>query len=123
MFKKIGVAMRQFLAGRYGMDQLNMLLLYVNLILAVIVLFTGNLWLNLLTYISLAVILFRMLSRNIYRRHQENRRYLQLLDRLKDKNNRYFHCPKCKQMVRVPRGKGKIAITCPRCKERFVKKT
>ncbi|MBE6945275.1 MAG: hypothetical protein E7459_04210 [Ruminococcaceae bacterium] len=123
MFKRIGAALRQFLSGRYGMDQLNMLLLYVNLFLAIVVLFTGSLWLNLLTYIPLGIIVFRMLSKNIPARHEENRRYLQLRDRLKDRYNRYFRCPKCKQMVRVPKGKGKIAITCPRCKERFVKKT
>lgn len=123
MFKRIGAALRQFLIGRYGMDQLNMLLLYVNLILAIVVLFTGSLWLNVLTYIPLGIIVFRMLSKNIPARHEENRRYLQLRDRLKDRNNRYFRCPKCRQMVRVPKGKGKIAITCPRCRERFVKKT
>ncbi len=123
MFKKLGAALRRFLVGRYGMDQLNMLLLYANLALAIIVLFTGSLWLNLLTYIPLGIIIFRMLSKNIPARHQENRRYLQFRDRLKDRNNRYFRCPKCKQMVRVPRGKGKIAIICPRCRERFVKKT
>lgn len=123
MLNKLRLAVRQFLAGRYGMDQLNMLLLYANLALAVIVLFTGSLWLNLLTYVPLGIIIFRMLSRNIPARHQENRRYLQWKERLQDRNNRYFHCPKCKQMVRVPRGKGKLAIICPRCKERFVKKT
>ena len=46
-----------------------------------------------------------------------------LFDRLKDRQHRYFDCPKCHQMVRVPRGKGKISITCPRCREKFVKKT
>ena len=57
MFKRIGAALRQFLSGRYGMDQLNMLLLYVNLFLAIVVLFTGSLWLNLLTYIPLVLVL------------------------------------------------------------------
>jgi ribosomal protein L37AE/L43A len=46
-----------------------------------------------------------------------------LVDRIKDRRNRYFECPRCRQIVRVPRGKGKIAITCPKCKERFIKKT
>ena len=46
-----------------------------------------------------------------------------IFDRLKDRQNRYYTCPRCRQTVRVPRGKGKIAITCPRCKERFIKKT
>ena len=67
--------------------------------------------------------IFRCLSRNTYKRYQENRRYLQLLDRVKDRQHRYYDCPKCRQRVRVPRGKGKISITCPRCKEKFVRKT
>ena len=65
----------------------------------------------------------RTLSRNTYRRYQENRKFLQFFTRLKDRQNRYFDCPKCRQLVRVPRGKGKIAITCPRCKEKFIRKT
>ena len=48
---------------------------------------------------------------------------LMLLDRIKDREHRYFDCPKCRQPVRVPRGKGKIMITCPKCKERFQRKT
>ena len=55
-----------------------------------------------------------------YRRFMEGRYGT---DRLKDREHRYFDCPKCRQLVRVPRGKGKIAITCPRCREKFVKKT
>lgn len=64
----------------------------------------------------------RALSRNTYKRYQENRKFLQFFTRLKDRQNRYFDCPKCRQLVRVPRGKGKIAITCPRCKEKFIRK-
>jgi len=45
------------------------------------------------------------------------------VDRIKDREHRYFDCPKCRQMVRVPRGKGKISITCPKCREKFVRKS
>ena len=82
-----------------------------------------NLVLTLLSYVLMFWAIFRTLSRNTYKRYQENRKYLQIFDRLKDRDHRYFDCPKCRQMVRVPRGKGKIAITCPRCREKFVKKT
>ena len=109
--------------GRYGVDQLNLAILGLDLILCLVGVFTQNGWLNLLAYIPMILVLYRMLSKNTYRRYQENRRFLQLLDRIKDRKNRYFHCPKCKQMVRVPKGKGKISITCPRCKEKFVRKT
>ncbi len=123
MFQRIKQSFSKFMAGRYGVDQLSLLLLYVDLALVILAVVLGLPWLNLLSYIPMGYIIFRALSRDIYRRHQENRRYLQFLDRLKDKNNRYFRCPKCKQRVRVPKGKGKITITCPRCKERFTKKT
>lgn len=113
----------RFMAGRHGLDQLSIAILYIDLGISIVALFTRATVLNLLTYVPLGYVIFRSLSRNNYQRHQENRRYLQLLERLRDKNNRYFRCPKCKQRVRVPKGKGKIAITCPRCAHRFNKRT
>ena len=113
--------------GRYGHDRLNVALLIVGLILTVISMFAGNklvvLVTTMLSYALLFVALFRCFSRNTYKRYNENRRYLLLIDRLKDRDNRYYSCPKCRQTVRVPRGKGKIAITCPKCREKFIKKT
>lgn len=82
-----------------------------------------NLLLLLLSYGLMIWAIWRTLSRNTYKRYQENRRFLQITGRLKDRQNRYFDCPKCRQMVRVPRGKGKISITCPRCHEKFIRKT
>jgi ribosomal protein L37AE/L43A len=71
----------------------------------------------------MGIAIFRTLSRNTYKRYQENRKFLALQQRIKDRDHRYFSCPRCKQTVRVPRGKGKIAISCPKCKEKFIKKT
>jgi len=76
-----------------------------------------------LSYALMIWAIFRALSRNTYKRYQENRTFLLFFDRLKDRNNRYFNCPKCHQTVRVPRGKGKISITCPKCREKFIRKT
>ena len=123
MRQKFGNWLQRVFGGRYGVDQLNLAILGLDLILCLVGVFTQNGWLNLLAYIPMILVLYRMLSKNTYRRYQENRRFLQLLDRIKDRKNRYFHCPKGKQMVRVPKGKGKISITCPRCKEKFVRKT
>ena len=123
MRQKFGNWLQRVFGGRYGVDQLNLAILGLDLSLCLVGVFTQNGWLNLLAYIPMILVLYRMLSKNTYRRYQENRRFLQLLDRIKDRKNRYFHCPKCKQMVRVPKGKGKISITCPRCKEKFVRKT
>ena len=124
---KITAALRHFMTGRYGTDKLNMALLTVGLVLSVISIFIKfpvvNLLLTLISYGFLFTVIFRSLSRNTYKRYQENRKYLMLIQRLKDREHRYFDCPRCRQQVRVPRGKGKISITCPRCREKFVKKT
>ena len=124
---KLSAAFRNFMAGRYGTDRLNMAILGVGLaasLLSVLIKFAPvNLVLFFLSYGMMFWAIFRSLSRNTYKRYQENRKFLQLTGRMKDREHRYFDCPKCRQMVRVPRGKGKISITCPRCREKFVKKT
>ena len=124
---KMSGALRNFMVGRYGTDRLNMVILSVGLVaslLSMIFKFAPvNLALFILSYGMMFWAIFRTLSRNTYKRYQENRKFLQFFDRLKDRQHRYFDCPKCRQMVRVPRGKGKISITCPRCREKFVKKT
>ena len=126
-FAKLGAGFRRFMQGRYGSDKLNTLILSIGLVASLLQLFmptAGLKWaFMLISYVFLAVAIFRMLSKNIYKRYEENRKYLRLLDRWKDKEHRYYDCPKCKQTVRVPRGKGKIVITCPKCKEKFTKKT
>lgn len=122
--------------GRYGSDELNIGLLVtaviVSLLHSILTLFLGGsrvfatvvsplLYLLILGLLGLN--LFRALSRNIYARQKENRRFRQAWTRLKDRKNRYFRCPKCKQMVRVPRKKGRISIRCPKCGEKFIRKT
>ena len=82
-----------------------------------------NMALTAISYGLMGWAIFRMLSRNTYKRYQENRKYLRFVERLKDRDHRYYDCPRCRQPVRVPKGKGKIAITCPKCKEKFIKKT
>ena len=124
---KLSTALRGFMAGRYGTDRLNMVILCAGLVASLLSVIISvqpfNLILWALSYGLMIWAIFRSLSRNTYKRYQENRRFLQVYDRLKDRQHRYFDCPKCRQTVRVPRGKGKISITCPRCREKFVKKT
>lgn len=123
----ISAGLRRFMAGRYGSDRLNMVILCAGLVASLLSVWIRVVPVNLifwaLSYGLMIWAIFRCLSRNTYKRYRENRWFLQMKDRLKDRQNRYFSCPKCRQTVRVPRGKGKIAITCPRCKEKFVKKT
>ena len=124
---KLGAGLRNFMVGRYGNDKLNNAILGLGVVLCLVSMFIPSAAVKLvLTLLSFGLLFwanFRTFSRNTYKRYQENRRYLRILEQLRDKDHRYFDCPRCHQTVRVPKGKGKIAITCPKCAERFVKKT
>ena len=120
---RIKQALQRFMTGRYGTDKLNTWILGAGVILCLVSMFVPaalvNLALTTAAYVLMIWAVFRSLSRNTYKRYQENRRFLMLLNRVKDREHRYFDCPKCRQPVRVPRGKGKIMISCPKCKEKF----
>ena len=130
-FRRLGARMaaglRRFMQGRYGTDKLNTAILVAGviacLLCAMIPLPLLKLLLTLLSYVLMGWAIFRSLSRNTYKRYEENRRYLRFVERIKDRQHKYFDCPRCRQSVRVPRGKGKISITCPRCKEKFIRKS
>lgn len=134
MFRRLGNSFRRMMDGRYGSDQLNMALLVTAIVLAllnsILSAFIGgaamsivSLVLTILTYSLLGYELFRCFSRNIYKRRQENRRFMTLWNRLRDRSHRYFRCPQCRQLVRVPKNRGKLNIRCPKCGERFIRKT
>ena len=124
---KFSRSIRRFMEGRYGNDRLNMAILIAGVVLS---LASGILWilpvklaLMLAAYLLVGWAIFRAFSRNTYKRYRENRKFLMFIDRFKDREHRYFDCPRCRQPVRVPRHKGKIAITCPKCREKFIRKT
>ena len=123
--EKLRFGLRHFMQGRYGTDKLNTTILILGVVACVLSWIFGKIGFifTLLSYILMFWAIFRMLSRNTYKRYQENRKYLAFMAQLKDKEHRYFSCPRCRQSVRVPRNKGKIAITCPKCKEKFIRKT
>lgn len=129
MFRRIGDWFRNFMLGRYGSDKLGSTLLIVGIALTVLGSVLGR-WsaalssiLTVLSYVALFWCIFRMYSRNIEARRRENTAFVNFFNHLKDKEHRYFHCPQCRQTVRVPRGRGKINIRCPRCNRQFIKKT
>ena len=126
-FGKLRMGLQRFMAGRYGTDKLNMAILCVGLgftfLSMLFPLAAVKLILTTASYGCMFVAIFRSLSRNIYKRYEENRKFLLFFQKLKDKEHRYYNCPRCHQQVRVPRGKGKISITCPKCKEKFIKNT
>lgn len=129
--RNLGASLRYafsgMMQGRYGMDKMNIAILVTGLIVSVIASVVRGMFLyGILSLVSYALVswaIYRAMSRKISVRYDENRRYQMLMTQLKDRQHRYYHCPKCRQMTRVPRGKGRIAITCPRCGEKFIKKS
>lgn len=124
---RLSTGLRRFMEGRYGSDKLNTAILMVALVLVLVYTFLPfglvKIILWIISYVLMIWAIFRMLSRNTYRRYQENRRFLQIVDGIRDREHRYYNCPTCRQRVRVPRRKGKISITCPKCREKFIRKT
>jgi len=123
--------LQRFFYGRNGPDQLSMALLLLGFGLNLLVRFLLHPLFPPLGLAVIAVALFRMISRNIPKRRQENAQFLRLIQRLRAKGPRpgtdtarfrYFKCPGCKQAMRVPRGKGKVKITCSKCGRVFYKK-
>lgn len=133
MKEKIG----RFMAGRYGNDKLNQFMMAVFLGCVVLNLFVRNAYvstvLNSWECLLILLVYIRMFSRNISKRYAENQKYLALENRLRRffgqkrylmQQRREYHiykCPGCKQKIRIPRGKGKISIRCPKCGEEFIK--
>lgn len=121
--------------GRYGTDEFSKFVLGLAVAVMVLNLFLRIGLLNTLVLVLLVYVYFRMFSRNIQKRYEENVKYLQMKGRIvsvfqKEKRmaqdrkvNHIYKCPSCKQKIRVPRGKGKICITCPKCRTEFTKKS
>lgn len=124
----------RFMQGRYGNDQFNRFLMVL-----VIVCFAVSL-LGVRPFYVLGIVLliyayFRLFSKNIYKRRQENAVYLRYEYKVKQwfatfkrdmaqrKTHHIYRCPSCKQKIRIPRGKGKIEIRCPKCGQTFIKKS
>lgn len=127
-------AIQRFMYGRYGNDQFGFFLLGLSVALSLLATVFNLGILNLLAEVVIIYALFRMLSRNTYKRREENNKFLRKVNpflkwfRLqqtmrKDKAHRYFKCPNCSQYLRVPRGKGKITVTCRSCRASFQEKS
>lgn len=127
--------MQKFMMGRYGADQLGQLLLGTSVVLCLISIFTRRDFFYILALALLVYEYYRMMSRQIEKRYAENQKFLNWRYQLAVKWNRekehfrqrkiyhFYKCPSCKQKVRVPKGKGKICITCPKCRTEFIRKS
>lgn len=126
---------RQFMIGRYGADDLSKFNIGLTVVFILLNLFSHHSLFSLCAAITLFLCYYRMFSRNITKRSAENGRYLfyrrkyfgifekkwnQLLDK---RTHHIYKCPKCRQKIRIPRGKGRIQVRCPKCSTVFEKKS
>ncbi|MGN0313101.1 MAG: hypothetical protein ACI4CC_10010 [Lachnospiraceae bacterium] len=121
--------------GRYGNDELNRMILVLSMVLLVVSAFGKVGGLYLLAVALLILSYYRMLSRNVSKRYAENQKYLTYKNKItgwfrirklhlkQRKEFHFFKCPACGQKVRVPKGKGMIEITCPKCRNSFRKRS
>lgn len=127
-------ALQRFMYGRYGNDQLNICLLGLYLVLSLLHSITRLVFFYWAGMVTVVWCLFRMLSRDLSKRRSENVKFMAKagpvvqwfrLQRTihRDKDHRYFKCPSCGQQLRVPRGKGKITVTCRGCGASFQEKS
>lgn len=127
----------RFMAGRNGNDRLNVFILALDIILLIIssLLPVGSQIIHVIVLLLLGIAYFRMLSKDLYRRREENGKYLRLRYKVtgtlklryeqwvQRRDYKFFACPSCKTTLRVPRGHGKIKIVCRKCGKSFTGKT
>lgn len=125
----------RFLQERYGIDDLSKFMMGIVFILAVINMFFRLPVLSAVIWAVIILIYFRMFSKNKYKRYQENQLYLKYMGPFQNwirkqiniiklrKDYHIYTCPTCKQKIKIPRGKGRIAVRCPKCRTEFIKKS
>jgi len=125
----------RFMYGRYGVDSFGKFTIWGSLILMLIAGWTHRGTLSWLAWAGIIYSYFRMFSKNTYKRAAENQKYLQMTRGIRTffyrqrnmitqrKTHHIYKCPSCKQKIRVPKGKGKIEIRCPKCNTRFIKRS
>lgn len=131
---KIRNKLQKFFYNKYGADQFGMMIVIVALVFSLTATLTKIVFFSLISIVLMIYEMVRMFSTNYVKRRVENDHYLQfvlvlkrgwkmIVMNIKDHSHHYYLCPNCHQMVRVPRGRGKIVITCPNCKKEFEKKS
>lgn len=125
---KLKWKLQAFMRGRNGSDELNRVIVYGALIIYIISLLTNSMVLYYIGFILMIYAMYRMLSRNLYVRREENRKFVTWLEttRVKmsqRKDYKIFKCKGCGRNIRVPRGKGKVEVTCPMCGSKTIHRT
>ncbi len=124
----------RFMRGRYGNDSFNRFLMFVALVLVLLSVF-GVPFTYVAGLLCMIYAYFRMFSRNIYKRQAENAVYYRYEYKAKQKiatwkrdmqqrkTHHIYRCPSCRQKIRIPKGKGRIEIRCPKCSHTFIKRS
>ncbi|MGI6094178.1 MAG: hypothetical protein ACOYBL_01985 [Lachnospiraceae bacterium] len=124
--------LQRFMTGRYGVDNYGRFLTVLVLILCLFSIFIPNRLLYSITILAIIYCYYRILSKNHEQRFQENMKYLQIKDKLTSRFHKnpkntsetqynVYRCPNCQQKIRVPKGRGTIIVTCPKCHTEFKK--
>lgn len=125
--------LRNFMIGRYGIDSFSKFLMGVALVLCILDIFVNSIFINSWFIVIIVYVYYRMFSRNYNKRYQENMKFLQIKNKVMSKfksqkwmmqqrkTHHIYKCPTCSQKIRIPKGKGRICITCPKCKTEFTK--
>lgn len=130
----------RFMQGRYGLDRLSQVMMIVGLVVVIIAAFVRRpvIVSNLIYLVGIVIVILgyiRVFSKNYQKRYNENQKFMQLTGGIRRffgkekymmeqrRDYRIFTCPGCKQKIRIPKGKGKIEISCPKCHTKFIKKT
>lgn len=125
---KIRLKMQNFMNGRNGYDEIGKDISGFSIILYIISLFLKSQILYGISMIGILYSIFRIFSKNLYTRRSENQQYIKRKYRFRSrlemkKEYRIFKCKDCERRIRVPRGKGKVEITCPVCGRKIIRRT
>ena len=135
MIEDLKYRFTRFMQGRYGVDSLSRFLSVLLLVFIIVGVFVKIPFSGLITFAILVILYWRMFSRDISKRYQENQKFLEIRDKLLGnlssfesnlsqlKDYHIYKCPRCNQKIRIPRGKGHIMVRCPRCGFEFHKKS
>ena len=134
MLNKLKYSFYRFMNGRYGSDQLNFAIIITSILISLIggIVFNRSMIITVIVYTLSFIVLYRSFSKKIYIRQKENLKFMSLIRPIKSKYNliklnltqkqfKHVQCPRCHRTLRVPRGRGKIEISCPHCHVSFDK--
>ncbi len=138
-FSNLKYRLAQSMQGRYGNDELGRFLWFFALICFLVSCFSRLVgWLGFFYIPGLAALIFnifRSFSKNYTARSKERDFYVNIKSKIvgffklqkrrwtERKTHRFYKCPRCGQTIRVPKGRGRIQITCPKCNQSFIKTT